>query len=252
MTLELRICTETADKAEELMPTPSVDVSLVMDFPIFRGIGEEALRAMLAAARTRRVQKKATVFEQGRPATEFYVLLHGHLKVAQTTPDGRQVIVRIVTPGELYGVAVAVGRQDYPATAVALEESVTLVWPSSAWAGLVERAPLLAGNALQTIGSRVQEAHTRIREVSTEEVERRVAHLLLRIARFSGRETGDVAEVAFPITRQDVAEMTGTTLYTVSRVLSGWEQQGLVVGGRERISIRQPAKLKEIAERAPE
>jgi CRP-like cAMP-binding protein len=133
-----------------------------------------------------------------------------------------------------------------------MEESITLVWPSSAWAGMVERAPLLAVNALKTIGQRVQEAHTRIREISTEEVERRVAHLLLRIVKVSGRKPGEAAEVQFPITRQEVAEMTSTTLYTVSRVLSAWEQQGLVAGGRKRITIRQPAKLREIAERGPE
>lgn len=229
------------------MPAP--DISQVRDFPIFRNIEEDDLRAILAAAKTRRVEKKATVFEQGQAAAEFYVLMHGHLKVVQTAPDGRQVIVRIVEPGELYGVAVALGRPDYPATAAAMEESVTLVWPSSAWAGLVARAPLLAVNALQTIGQRVQEAHTQVREVSTEEVEGRVAHLLLRLAKVSGRKPGEAAEIEFPITRQDVAEMTGTTLYTVSRVLSGWEQQGLVDGGRERIVVKEPAKLKVIAER---
>ena len=231
---------------------PAVDVSLVRDFPIFRSIAEEDVRAILSAGQTRRVERKAAVFEQGQTAAEFFVLLHGHLKVVQTTPDGQQIIVRIVDPGELYGVAVALGRPDYPASAVALEESITLAWPSSSWGALVERAPALAVNALQTIGQRVQEAHTRIREFSTEEVERRVAHLLLRIVKVSGRKPGETADVAFPIKRQDVAEMTGTTLYTVSRVLSGWEQQGLVSGGRERISVKQPARLKEIAERAPE
>lgn len=231
---------------------PGLDVSQVRDFPIFRNIADEDLRAILVPAKTRRIERKAAVFEQGQTAAEFYVLVHGHLKVTQTTPDGQQVIVRIVEPGELYGVAVALGRPDYPATAIAMEESITLVWPSSAWAGMVERAPLLAVNALKTIGQRVQEAHTRIREISTEEVERRVAHLLLRIVKVSGRKPGEAAEVQFPITRQEVAEMTSTTLYTVSRVLSAWEQQGLVAGGRKRITIRQPAKLREIAERGPE
>ncbi len=227
------------------------DPSLVRDFPFFAGLSEEDLRAVLAMARTRRIERKAMAFEQGAAAHEFFVLLHGHLKVVQTTPDGRQIIVRIVEPGELYGVAVALGRPDYPASAVALEESLTLVWPSSAWASLVERAPALAINAMKTFGQRVQEAHTQVREISTEEVERRVAHALLRIVRESGRDPGEAADVEFPITRQDVAEMTGTTLFTVSRILSGWEQLGLVAGGRERISIRQPARLREIADRAP-
>ena len=232
------------------MPAP--DPSLVREFPFFAGLTDEDIRAVLRPAVTRRIPKKAAVFEQGEPAGEFFVLLHGHLKVVQTSPDGRQVIVRIVEPGELYGLAIALGRSDYPATTIALEESLTLAWPSSSWAGLLERSPQLAGNAMRTLGNRVQEAHTRFREVSTEEIERRVAHALLRIIDESGRAPGEAVDVEFPITRQDVAEMTGTTLFTVSRILSGWEQKGLVSGGRERISIRDPAKLREIAESAPE
>jgi len=150
------------------------------------------------------------------------------------------------------GHAVALGRPDYPATTIAMEESLTLVWPSARWADLVERMPLLAANALKTLGQRVQDAHTRIREVSTEEIERRVAHALLRIIAQQEHAPGEAADVGLPITRQDVAEMTGTTLFTVSRILSAWEQQGVVSGGRERISVRLPAKLREIADRAPE
>ena len=89
------------------------------------------------------------------------------------------------------------GGPDYPATALALEESLTLAWPSSAWDALIARAPLLAANAMKTLGQRVQDAHTRVREVATEEVERRVAHVLLRIARRAGR-AGEAADVDFP------------------------------------------------------
>jgi CRP-like cAMP-binding protein len=227
---------------------PGPDLSLVRDFPFFKGLDESDLRAILAMAKTRRIERKAAVFEQGQPAGEFFVLLHGHLKVVQTTPDGRHVIVRIVEPGELYGVAVAIGRPDYPATALALEESLTLAWPSSAWAALVERAPTLAANALKTLGHRVQEAHARIREVSTEEVERRVAHLLLRLISATGHESAEAADVQFPITRQEIAEMTGTTLYTVSRVLSHWEHHGLVGGGREKVVVHDTKRLRIIAE----
>jgi CRP-like cAMP-binding protein len=232
------------------MPQP--DISLVRDFPIFRNIEEADLRAVLREAQTRRIAKKEAVFSQGQQATEFFVLVHGHLKVVQTTTDGQRIIVRIVEPGEIYGVAMALGRPDYPGTAVAIEESITLVWPSSAWPRLVERAPALAVNALQTVGQRLQEAHARIREFSTEEVERRVAHLLLRIVKASGRSPTEAASVEFPMTRQDVAEMTGTTLFTVSRILSAWEQDGIVAGGRGRISVKEPVRLRAIAERVPE
>ena len=113
------------------MLTP--DPSLVRDLPFFRQLGDEEVRAVLRLARTRRIEKKGVVFAEGQRADEFYVLLHGHLKVVQTSSEGREIIVRVVKPGELFGMAVALGRRTYPATAIALEESISLVWQSSAW-----------------------------------------------------------------------------------------------------------------------
>jgi CRP-like cAMP-binding protein len=84
--------------------------------------------------------------------------------------------------------------------------------------------------------------------MSTEQVERRVAHALLRLAKQGGRKVATGVQIDFPISRQDVAEMTGTTLHTVSRVLSAWEDRGLVEGGRQRITIRDPHKLFVLAE----
>jgi CRP-like cAMP-binding protein len=110
--------------------------------------------------------------------------------------------------------------------------------------------PQLAGNAMQTMGSRLQDAHTRVVEMSTEQVERRVAHTLLRLVRQAGRKIETSVQIDFPISRQDVAEMTGTTLHTVSRILSAWEERGLVEGGRQRIKIRDPHGLFMIAEGA--
>jgi CRP-like cAMP-binding protein len=116
---------------------------------------------------------------------------------------------------------------------------------------LVARHPALALNTLQTVGSRLQDAHTRVVEISTEQVEKRVAHALLRLARQAGRKSEDGVQIDFPISRQDVAEMTGTTLHTVSRILSGWEDRGLVESGRQRITICDPHKLFMLAEGSP-
>ena len=88
--------------------------------------------------------------------------------------------------------------------------------------------PALASNTLQTVGSRLQETHTRVVEMSTQQVEQRVAHALLRLAKQSGRKVEHGVEIDFPISRQDIAQMTGTTLHTVSRTLSGWESRGLM------------------------
>ena len=179
----------------------------------------------------------------------FFVLLHGNLQVVKLTPAGQQVVIRYVVPGEMFGIAIQMGRKTYPATATAVVDSVSLVWPSAAWPGLVSSFPSLAASTLQTIGSRLNDAHVRVVEMSTEEVERRIAHALLRLVKQAGKKVEQGLQIDFPITRQDVAEMTGTTLHTVSRILSAWEDQGLVEGGRQRIVVRDPHRLFGLAER---
>lgn len=228
-----------------------VDRSLVADVPVFAGLAPEQIDQLLQEAQSVRYPKGTNVFQQDEEAHSFFVLLHGRLRVFKLTPDGQQVVVRFVTPGEVFGIAMAIGRTTYPATAHAVVDSIALVWPSAAWPRLAATYPGLAVNTLQTVGSRLQDAHTRVVEMSTEEVERRVAHALLRLARQSGRGIEAGIEIDFPITRQDVAEMTGTTLHTVSRVLSAWESQGLVEGGRQRIILRDPHKLFLLAEGSP-
>ena len=221
----------------------NLDRSLITDLPMFAGVGGDRLDEILNEAQSLRYAKGTNVFEQDAPATSFFILLDGHLRVAKLTPAGQQVVVRFVAPGEIFGVAKAIGRTTYPATATAVVDSVALVWASAAWPRLIEKNPALAANALQTVGSRLQEAHTRVVEMSTEQVERRVAHALLRLAKQAGRKVEEGVRIDFPISRQDVAEMTGTTLHTVSRILSAWEAQGWVEGGRQKIVIREAHKL---------
>src|SRR6185436_8350712 len=185
---------------------------------------------------------------QGEDVHSFFVLLHGHVRASKTTPAGQQIVVRYVAPGETFGVATAIGLAQYPATATAVDDSVVLAWPSAAWPRLAARHPSLAANALQTVGSRLQETHARVIEMSTQQVERRVAHALLRLARQAGRKVEQGVEIDFPISRQDIAEMTGTTLHTVSRTLSAWESQGLIESGRQRVVLRDPHRLFTLAE----
>jgi CRP-like cAMP-binding protein len=226
----------------------TIDRSLVAELPLFAGLAPAALDDILREAHSVHHAKNNVVFAEGGEAQSFFVLMHGHVRATKTTPDGQQVVVRYVSPGEVFGVAMAIGLARYPATATAVDDSVVLVWPAAVWPRLVEKYPALATNALQTVGSRLQDTHTRVVEMSTEQVERRVAHALLRVAQQAGRAVEAGVEIDFPISRQDVAEMTGTTLHTVSRILSAWEEQGLVEGGRQRIVIRDPQRLLTLAE----
>ena len=229
-----------------------IDSSLVADLPLFAGLSTADLDAILSEARSVWVGKNIAVFEQGEEAHSFFVLLHGHVRASKATPNGEQIVVRYVATGETFGVAKAIGLKSYPATAMAVADSVVLVWSSEAWPRLAERFPALAANTLQTVGARLQETHTRVVEMSTEQVEKRIAHALLRLVNQSGRKVDHGVEIDFPISRQDIAQMTGTTLHTVSRTLSAWETIGLVESSRQKIIVREPHKLFMLAEERPD
>ena len=197
-----------------------------------------------------RLDAGAAAFHQGEPAAHFFVLLHGCLKVTQVTPDGEQVLVRYVNPGDLFGLARAMRQACYPASVVAVRESVCLAWPAAAWDEFAASHPRLNAAALQTMGRRLQDAHLRIQELSTDEVEQRVARAPCALFEQSGQPVADGIGIGFPITRQDIAELTGTTLHTVSRLLNDWKQRGIVDCGRKRV-LRSPAALARLSSAAP-
>ena len=227
---------------------PPLDRSLIGGLPAFEGLSGDDLDRILALARSLRYPKEVEIFSQGEEADSFFLLLSGHVRVVQTSPEGHQVIPRYINEGELFGIAVAMGRTTYPASAVAAVDCVALSWPNSAWTEFQSRFPSFGASTYRTIGSRLQDTQTRVMEMSSEQVEQRIAHTILRLVKQSGRKTEDGIEIDFPITRQDIAEMTGTTLHTVSRLISSWEDEGLVRGGRQKVTVIDPHGLMLIAE----
>ena len=224
------------------------DAALLQGLALFEKMPADEVDDVLKQATSRRYKAGEAVFEQGETATRFFILLEGRLRVTQVTSEGQQLVVRMVNPGDLFGIAKALRRIDYPGTATAVLDSVALVWPMTSWSGLLERHPALAVSAMEVLGSRLLEARQRLSELSTEEVERRVAHAVLRLVNQSGSKTADGIRIDFPISKQDIAEMTGTTLHTVSRILSAWEKAGLVEGGRQKLLVRDPHRLMMIGE----
>jgi CRP-like cAMP-binding protein len=229
-----------------------LDRSSLAGLTAFAGLTDEEIEDLLRRARSQNLEKGAALFEQGDAADRFFVLADGRLKVTQVTPDGQQVVVRYIGPGEMFGCVAVTGQQAYPGTASAALDSTVVAWSAAEAASLVEKHPKFGAHILRMMSGRVQEAHARMREMATERVERRVARALLRLAREAGKRTEVGIEIAMPLSRQDVAEMTGTTLYTVSRLLSAWEQDGLVDTGRQRVVIKQPHALVKIAEDLPD
>lgn len=219
---------------------------------LFEGVGPQDVADIAVLARRRRAARHAFFFQQGDRASGLHVLLHGRVKLVQTTPEGHQVVVRIIGPGDMFAGAGLFGDPVYPAAAEAMSASEALVWPTALVEQLFLRHPKLALNALRVVARRLGELQDRYRELATERVEQRIARALTSLARQAGRKEDRGVSIDMELRRQDLAELTGTTLFTVSRTLSAWHERGLVDAGRARIVIREPHGLVAIAEDLPE
>lgn len=225
----------------------TLDPMLIRDLPPFQGMNDDALVELLDVARSVRVEKGKPIFTQDDPAREFFLLLDGYVRVVKLTPDGEQVVPRYISAGELFGIAKALDLDRYPASAVTAVDCVVLVWPNSIWESLISRHPGFATNTYKTVGKRLAETQAQLVELATARVEQRVANAILKLANQTGRKTDEGILIDFPVSRQDISEMTGTTLHTVSRLLSAWEDNGLVKSGRQKITLVEGHKLVMIA-----
>lgn len=219
--------------------------------PLFEGLPAATLARAVGLAHPKHLGSGGFFFNEGDPADLFFVLTSGRVRLSQLTPEGHQVVLRLITAGNAFGGAGALGEPTYPVSAQAVEASIALAWTSTAMRQLLETEPKIAVNALGFVAGRYHDLQRRYRQAMTERVERRVARALLRLVHDAGRRVDVGVEIAFPVSRQDIAEMTGTTLYTVSRLLSAWEEQGIVRSGRQRIVLTKPHALVAIAEDLP-
>jgi CRP-like cAMP-binding protein len=220
--------------------------------PIFKDLDDLQLIEVLQAGRQREVEPDTFLYMQGDEAISFYLLLNGRIKLTQVTPDGQEIILRYASPGESFGLIAVLTEQTYPVSAYVVNNSRILVWQRSEMNTLMGRMPTMAMNALRILSGRVREFQDRIRELSTERVEQRIARAVLRLAHQTGKKVPQGIFLDLPISRQDLAEMTGTTLFTVSRTLSKWETMGLIITGREQIIIHAPHGLVCIADDLPQ
>lgn len=214
-----------------------LDESLLRDLPPFSKPSQAQIRDVLARATPARHPEGTRVFSEGLKADRFFLLLDGFVRVIRTTDEGEQVIALHIPPGQLFGIALALGKTHYPATAVCATEAVTLSWPARLWQEFVAEYDGFATETYRTVGQRMGELHTRIADLSTRAVEQRVASALLRMVSQSGREVEGGIEIGFPVTRSNISDITGTTLHTVSRLLAGWEKQGVLESRRRHVKV---------------
>ncbi len=215
---------------------------------LFRDISASALAEVVATARIRALPRGTKVFDQGEPIERAHALLSGGVRISQAGSDGGQVVIRFIGSGEIFGSVPIYTDRRYPADAVAMTDSVEVSWSQGELVASMERHSRIAINMIAIIGRRIAELQDRVRELATQSAERRVANTVLRLARRAGRPTAAGTEIGFALRRKDIADISGTTLHTVSRILTGWGKDRLVVSDHQYLTLCSVAAIERIAD----
>ena len=196
--------------------------------PIFRRLTGEDRHRLAAVATVRHYEKGATLFNEGDDSADLYTVMAGRVKVFKTTPRGSDVILEIFGPGDPVGAVAVYESRPYPATAVALEPTSCLLIPRDTFFALLEGYPTLVRGLLTGLTHRLVELTNRLAELSGGRVEARLARFFLKLATDMGQTRPEGTFIALPLSRQELADMIGTTIETSIRIMSRWGKENLI------------------------
>lgn len=218
---------------------------------LFQLLDAESADQIIAAGRLYEIPPGGYFFHQGEDSTMLYVIISGRVKLSQVTSEGHQVIVNYFGPGEGLGIVMALNELPYPLSAEAIEPCMAIGWSRDVMLEMMRTNGQLAINGMNMVGRRFTQMQNRFQELATQRVEQRVARALMRLVRQFGRRTDEGVLIDMPLSREDLAQMTGTNLYNVSRILSKWENEGLIATGRKQVTLLKAHELVVLAEDIP-
>jgi CRP-like cAMP-binding protein len=205
--------------------------------PLLTGLSRDEAREVVTHASRREWNAGSWVYRQGDAATQVYMLESGRVKIFQTGTRGAPVMVRFNAPGNVFGHAAILNKVSYICSALGVTSCRTLAWSTATVWQLMRDYPRLAENVLRTLLTQVVQLQDRCLNLASESVERRLARSLSQLGLSIGRKSGRAVVISEGFAAKDLADLSGTTIFTVSRVLGEWERRGLVKKGRGWVAV---------------
>ena len=221
--------------------------AVLRETTVFRKLspGDRATVARAASVRTYR--KGETIFEQDTPSDAFYTIASGRVKIFKLLPTGKDMILEVFGAGDPLGAIAAYDGRPFPASAVALEDTTCVMIPRQTFFTLLEAHPSLVRGLMLGMTVRMVELTNRLAELSGSRIEPRFARLFLKLATDMGRRERGGTFVPLLLSRQELADMTGTTIETAIRIMSRWGKQGIVHTDKDGFVVIDRDKLDAIA-----
>ena len=221
-------------------------IATIQGFALFSALSPTDCAAILSAGREKRLCRRQSLFSVGDRVDQVFLVLSGIVKVTQTGLRGGEVMLRICGPGDLVGTFSLLPDEKHDSAAQIAQAGTTLVWDSVSFAKLLDGIPRLRHNTFRTLEERLREIEQRFRELSTDDVPSRLSSELIRLSKHFRSGVNENGEIH--LSQTDLAQLTGTTVPTVSRLLGRWERQGILSVRREAVQIHDLAALAHLSE----
>lgn len=225
------------------MTTPSLEA--IHRASIFRRLSDEDRARLATVAQVREFAKGDYLFSEGDPSDFFFVMITGRVKISKTTARGSDVILELFGPGDPVGAVAVYESRPFPASGIAIEPTTCVLIPRPAFFALLEAHPTLVRGLLIGLTHRLVELTNRLTELSGGRIEARLARLFLKLTDEAGQARGEGVFVPMPLSRQELADMTGTTIETTIRIMSRWSKQDIVRTEKDGFLVRSREALEE-------
>lgn len=214
------------------------------DITVFGTLKDADLKEVERYLITDGFSRRETIFSESDPSEWFYIVLEGKVKITKVSHEGKEIILEVIHPGDFFGGLAVIRGFPYPANAVAMEDTKTLRLSRQNLMALLDRFPSLMYCLVQNLGDRMRDSHETMKNIALEKVGSRIASLLLKLSEQTGKKTPDGISLELKLTKQDIAEMVGTTVETAIRVMSRFKKSGLLSEKGGRIIIKDTERLK--------
>lgn len=211
--------------------------------PIFSSLPDDELEALASLAVERNFMSNESIFWEGDAPVWFYIVIEGRAKVIKHSSSGKEFIIAFFGPGEMIGEVAVLENKPYPASAQSIGRTRVIGIRQEAFLAFLASRPQVALRIINVLGGRLRDAQTRLRDLAGERVEQRLASTLLMLSSKLGP--------TLPFTRQEIADMTGTTTETAIRVMSRFKEHGIIRSTRGQILILDKEKLRLLSEGPP-